>query len=99
MAQTDTGPAAARLLPEEAYPEGLDGPGRDRLDESLRQRVADGGVPSEPGVWLDREGDPWVLGADGSWTDASGETRGASWAPVTALFGPWTRAPEERSSP
>lgn len=69
MTQTDPGLAHARLLPTEAYPEGLDDPGRDLLDAALLQQVA------------------------------NTETKDAARAPVTALFGPRTRAPEERISP
>ena len=90
---------ASRLLPPQVYPDGLDEARLDAIDAGLREKIAAGAVPAEPGTWLDREGDPWVLGADGSWTDATGKSRSVEWAPLIALFGPWTRAPEERSSP
>lgn len=47
---------------------------------------------------LDRKGETWRLNPNGTWTDSTGETRDASWNPLIPLFGPWTRASEERTN-
>ena len=79
------------LLPIEYY-HGRSRLRRRRIDNTILELLPY--LPTDPGVWYDGEGDPWLLAADGSWTDADGVRRSAVHAPALALFGPWTATPD-----
>ena len=77
-----------RLLPESMYPEDFTEEQFERVDARMRELLPT--IPTEPGLYLDREGAEWVRHEDGSWTDASGENRGAAAVNLLGIFGPWT---------
>lgn len=79
------------VLPVEDY-HGASRRSRRVVDDAIIERLPY--LPTVPGVWYDGEGDPWLLAADGSWTDADGVRRSAVHAPALALFGPWTATPD-----
>jgi len=78
-----------RLLPESMYPEDFTEEQFERADAHLRELFPT--VPTEPGLYLDREGAKWTRHDDGSWTDARGDNRGGSAVYMLGAFGPWTR--------
>lgn len=80
----------ALLLPENVYPETLDDQGRRELDETLRARLDD--VPRAPGHYLDRDGDQWWLGEDGTWSDTTTVTVPPIYGPVMVTRLPLTTA-------
>lgn len=77
-----------RLMSLDRYPDDLDEAGRDRVDERLRRQLHM--IPTEPGVYYDNQGEPWVLDEDGGWTDHLGERRTSPDTAILSAFGPWT---------
>jgi len=82
-------PRIAPLLPRALYGD-LDEAARSRVDAHLRSRQHT--IPTEPGVYLDREGDRWTLDEQGCWTDHLGERRDERYTPLVSAFGPFTTA-------
>lgn len=78
------------LLPIEYY-HGRSRLRRRRIDNTILELLPY--LPTDPGVWYDGEGDPWVLGEDGRWTDADGVSRPVEHTPALVLFGPWAATP------
>lgn len=83
-------PFRPRLMPLEAYPEGIDSWKRDELDRWLRPRLHK--IPTVAGEYLDRSGDRWTLHEDGCWTDHTGQWRPASHNPLLSVFAPFEPA-------
>lgn len=81
----------SKFLVDEVYyslfPSGGGRGHRSRLEANLRALS----VPSVPGVYLDREGVPWTLHADGTWEDHKGERRSVAWSRVMGINGPWSK--------
>lgn len=57
--------------------------------EELFRRLQPVVVPTEPGTYLDSEGDMWVLRENGEWMDTTGETRPASYNWMLVGIGPF----------
>ena len=93
------------LLPANAYPPdpstGAPMPAarRANVDHRIRELLTAHPLPTEPGTYIDGQGDRWVLDADGGWTDNNGIHRDARYAPIIALFvdlsGPLVRVPQD----
>lgn len=78
------------LLPDDMYPEDFTTEEFKKADARLGELWST--VPTEPGLYIDGEGEEWVRHKDGSWTDARGDTRGGSAVYILGAFGPWTHA-------
>lgn len=59
------------------------------VEESLRALSFT--VPTEPGRYLDNQGEDWELKDDGHWYDKAGVTKPTSWNYALAAFSPWTK--------
>lgn len=64
----------------------------DQVENIARQLLLkEHTIPTEPGDWLDGEGDPWVLDVHGNWIDKNGHSRPQRFNIILAAAGPWRR--------